>query len=86
MPGTLGSLTTFELGQAVTGAITMGEGWLPWRDIVLTHGMLNDVAPTAVGWGLFGNSYWGMSAGFSFIFTPLAAVSSIWVLAHPRKT
>ena len=60
----------------------VGHGWLPWRDVVLAHGLLGDVAPTAVGWGLFGNSYWGAFAGASLIFYPVAAVAMYSLLAY----
>ena len=59
LPGDLGQLGLFEEGQSVTETILVGHGWLPWRDVVLTHGLLFDVAPTAAGWAVFGDSYWG---------------------------
>ena len=68
LPGDLGQIGLFEQGQLVTETMLLGHGWLPWRDVVLAHGLLGDVAPTAVGWGVFGNSYWGAYAGGSLIF------------------
>ena len=82
LPGDLGQIGLFEEGQSVTETMLLGHGWLPWRDVVLTHGLLADVATTAVGWGLFGNSYWAALAGFTLIFYPLAIVAMYWLLAY----
>jgi hypothetical protein len=82
LPADLGQITLFEEGQSVAETMLVGHGWLPWRDVVLTHGLLGDVAPTAVGWGLFGNSYWGAFAGISLIFYPLAVVTTYFLLAY----
>lgn len=82
LPGDLGQIGLFEEGQLTTETMLVGHGWLPWRDVVLAHGLLGDVAPTAVGWGLFGNSYWSAFAGASLIFYPVAAVAMYSLLAY----
>jgi hypothetical protein len=82
VPADLGQIGLFEEGQSVTEATLVGHGFLPWRDVVLTHGLLSDVAPAAVGWAIFGNSYWGAVAGNSLIFLPLAVVTTYWLLAY----
>ena len=82
VPGDLGQIGLFEEGQALTESMLLGHGWLPWRDVVLTHGLLADVGTTAVGWGLFGSSYWGALAGLTLIFYPLAIVATFWLLAY----
>ncbi len=82
LPGDLGQIGLFEQGQFVTETMLVGHGWLPWRDVVLAHGLLGDVAPTAVGWGVFGNSYWGAWAGVLLIFNPLMIVATYWLLAY----
>ena len=82
LPGDLGQINLFEEGQSVTEAMLVGHGFLPWRDVVLTHGLLGDVAPAAAGWGIFGNSYWGATAGISLIFLPLTVVATYSLLAY----
>ena len=82
LPGDLGQIGLFEEGQSATETMLVGHGWLPWRDVVLTHGLLGDVAPIAVGWGVFGDSYWGAIAGFAVICYPLAIVTTYWLLAY----
>ena len=82
LPGDLGQIGLFEEGQQVTEAMLIGHGWLPWRDVFLAHGLLGDIAPVTTGWGLFGNSYWGAAAGFSFIWYPLAAVSTYLLMCY----
>lgn len=82
LPGDLGQIGLFEEGQSVVETVLVGHGWLPWRDVVVTHGLLADVAPTAVGWGLFGNSYWAALAGITLIFYPLAIIATYWLLAY----
>ncbi len=82
LPGDLGQIGLFEQGQSVAETMLLGHGWLPWRDVVLTHGLLVDVAPTALAWGVFGNSYWGAIAGYSVIFYPLVVVLTFWLLAY----
>ncbi len=82
LPGDLGQLGLFEQGQSVTETILVGHGWLPWRDVVLTHGLLFDVAPTAAGWAVFGDSYWGAYAGNALFFYPLEIVATYFLLAY----
>ncbi|MBV9818665.1 MAG: hypothetical protein JOZ07_09980 [Solirubrobacterales bacterium] len=80
--GQMGQLGLFEQGQWVAETMLVGHGWLPWSGVVLTHGLLGDVAPTAVGWAVFGDSYWGAYAGAGVILNPLAVVATYWLLAY----
>ena len=82
LPGDLGQLGLFEQGQQVTEAMLVGQGWLPWRDASLSHGLLGDVAPVAAGWGVFGNSYWGAAAGFYVLLYPLTIVTTYLLLVY----
>lgn len=82
LPGETGPLNLFEEGQSVTETMLLGHGWLPWRDVVLTHGLLGDVAPTAAGWAVFGNSYWAAYAGIWLIFYPLTVVATYALLTY----
>lgn len=82
LPGDLGYIGLYEVGQFLTETRLVLHGWLPWRDVLVVHGLLRDVAPTAVGWGVFGNSYWGALAGTSVIFMPLTVVATFWLLVY----
>jgi hypothetical protein len=83
LPGDLGPISLYEQGQFVTETMLVFQhGWLPWRDVVVVHGLLGDVIPTAIGWGVFGDSYWGDSAGLALICIPLAIVSTYLLLAY----
>lgn len=82
LPGDLGWIGLYEEGQFLTETMLVLHGWLPWRDVLIVHGLLRDVVPTAVGWGVFGNSYWGSEAGASIIFLPLTVVTTFWLLAY----
>lgn len=82
LPGDTGQLSLYEMGQVLSDTRLVLHGWLPWRDLILPHGLLRDVVPTAVGWGVFGNSYWGGEAGFFFILAPLAIASTYLLLVY----
>ena len=82
LPGDLGQLGLFEEGQSVAETMLVGHGWLPWRDVVLTHGLLFDVAPTATGWAVFGHSYWGAIAGLTIFFLPLEILATYFLLVY----
>src|SRR5205085_8322366 len=39
LPGDLGKIDLYEEGQFLTEARLMLHGWLPWRDVVVVHGV-----------------------------------------------
>ena len=82
LPGDPGFFGAFDIGQGLVGNRLVGDGLLPWRDVVLTHGLLLDVIAPATGLGVFENSYWGNSAGFGVLVGPLYVVSTYFLLAH----
>ncbi len=82
LPGDAGQINLYEVGQELTEAKLVLHGWLPWRDVVVPHGLLHDVIPIAVGWRVFGNSYWGGIAGLFFIFGSLTILGTYWLLAY----
>jgi hypothetical protein len=82
LPGGLGTVDMFHTGENVAATRLVGDGYLPWRDIVLSHGILNDVAGTAVGFAVFGNSIWGFFAGSYLLLVPLYSVSVYFLLAY----
>jgi len=88
LPGDLGPIEMFESGQGLVGAKLVGEGWLPWRDVVLAHGLLLDAGIPAVGEAVFGSSQWGRSAGYSLLTAPLflAIMFLLFVYLFRRDT
>jgi len=82
LPGDPGQINLFEQGQSLAEARLIGNGWLPWRDVVVTHGLLGDVGPVALGSAVFGNSYWGVVAAGSLLVHPISVVSTYFLLAY----
>lgn len=81
MIGDLGVLEGFHFGELLEGATLVGDGWMPWRDVVLTHGLFQDVIYT-YGRGVFGNSVWGFLMGTGMIMAPLYIVSVYFLLVY----
>ena len=83
LPGDLGPIEMFESGQGLVGAKLIGDGWLPWRDVVPAHGLLLDAANPGLGFALFENSYWGgRAAGYSLISAPLYLAGTFLLFAY----
>jgi hypothetical protein len=82
LPGDLGQLNLYEVGQWLTETKLVGQGWLPWRDVELAHGLLSDVLPVALGAAVFGNSFWGAVASEFVLFYPLAVLTTYFLLAY----
>ncbi len=81
MPGDLGPLEGFHFGEQLGGARLVADGFFPWRDVVLTHGLLQDVVYT-FGRGAFGDSVWGFLAGISMIMAPLYLLSLYFLFVY----
>jgi hypothetical protein len=81
LPGESGLIDMFHGGEQLGGARLVGDGWFPWRDVVLTHGIFQDVIYT---WGrsVFGNTHWGHAAGVAMIMKPLYLVSVFFLLVY----
>lgn len=82
LPGDSASIDTFDAGQGLVANRLVGGGWLPWRDIVLAHGLLLDVFGPAIGFTVFGNSYWGHIAGNTVLVNPLYLVSMYFLFVY----
>ena len=50
---------SFEVGQRIVSAQLIGDGWVPWRDVVFAHGLFEDALEPGVGIAIFEESYWG---------------------------
>jgi hypothetical protein len=70
IPGALGPFDTFGEGEYLAAGTRILNGALPWRDIWLIHGLLDDGLKALVGFGVFGFSRWGATTGITAILTP----------------
>ena len=82
LPGALGSTDAFEEGQVLAGSHLIQEGLVPWRDVLLAHGLLLDVGNGLVGAELVDDSRWGIAAGLSLIVYPLSWVALYYLCAY----
>lgn len=82
LPGDLSGFDTFERGQSLAVTRLVGDGFLPWRDVVAAHGVMLDVVHPAVGFALFGDSAWGSLAGYGMVLGPLYMALLFAVFAH----
>ena len=72
LPGALGTFSAFDDAQYLASPqLIFHHGLLPWRDIYLLHGMLQDVLDSWVGVLAFGNTRWGGNAGIDMFTFPL---------------
>ena len=72
LPSALGTFIGFDDAQFLAGAqLVFVHGLLPWRDIYLLHGLLEDAFSGAIGMGVFSHSRWGAVAGQTMILYPL---------------
>ena len=63
LPGPVGLLDSFEEGQLLAGSHLIREGFVPWRDVLLGHGLLFDAGNGLVGIELIDDSRWGSQPG-----------------------
>jgi hypothetical protein len=81
VPAVLGFIDFFHSGEQLVGASLVQDGWLPWRDVVLTHGIFQDVVYT-FGRYTFGNSVWGHAAGVGIYMRPLYLISVFFLFVY----
>ncbi len=81
LPGESGTIDFFHGGEQIVGSKLVLNGWFPWRDVVLTHGIMQDVV-YSFGRGVFGNSFWGHFAGIAMIMKPLYLVSVFFLIVY----
>jgi hypothetical protein len=81
VPGEQGFIDMFHGGELVVGSNLVQHGDLPWRDIVLTHGIFQDVI-YGLGRTVFGNSVWGAGAGIDMIMRPLYLLSVFFLFVY----
>jgi hypothetical protein len=72
LPGDPGFFDVFHEGEGLVGARLTSAGFLYWRDLLSTHGILQDIVTPLVGLRIFEDSRWGFWAGFTVLVAPLA--------------
>ena len=82
LPGELGTFDSYEEGQAVAAAELVRDGAFPWRDLMLTHGVMSDVVRGLVGFAVFDDSRWGLVAADDVLLAPLAWVGLYYLCAY----
>jgi hypothetical protein len=82
LPGDLGPIEMFESGQPLMGARLVGDGWFPWRDVILVHGLFQDAAVPLIGYAMFENNYWGWEAARSVLINPLFYLSLYFLFVY----
>ena len=82
LPGELGTMNFFEEGQLLSGAELTRGGAFPWRDLIVAHGLLQDVANALFGSFVIEDSRWGAVAGEALVLEPLAWIGVYYVCAY----
>jgi hypothetical protein len=74
IPGDIGALDAFHEGEYLAGSQLVLHGFLPWRDLMSTHGVLEDSLLPLVGTFIFQSSRWGVEAGRLLLLGPLTFI------------
>jgi hypothetical protein len=82
IPGSLGEIDYFEEGQVLAGAELTRAGAFPWRDLLVSHGLLHDVAIGLTGFETLEDSRWGAVAAQQLLLAPLAWVGVYFLCAY----
>ena len=72
--GALGPIEVFHEGEGLVAAKLASTGLLYWRDLLSTHGLLQDVLMPWLAFRLLEPSRWGHQTAYPLLFTPLALV------------
>jgi hypothetical protein len=72
LPGDPGHFDLFHEGEWLVAARLSTNGFFYWRDLLSTHGLLQDVYTPLVGLRIFQDSRWGFWAGDVVLTTPIA--------------
>ena len=71
IPGAFGSFDPFAEGEQLASSWLLLHGVMPWRDVYLIHGVLDDGFKNMIGFQVFGHTRWGANAGSSMIVSPI---------------
>ncbi len=67
-------LSGFDDAQDLAGSSLLARGEFPWRDFLFIHGLWPDALRANLAAALFGDSIWGIHAGYSMVLFPLSGV------------
>jgi len=67
----------FHDGESLVPALLSLRNYFPWRDILFSHGFLQDPFQSGFGMRLFGESFWGAATGNALVLVPI-----YWVLQY----
>ena len=81
LPSALGYMDAFHEGEGLGTATLLRDGHFPWRDVLFIHGPLLDGLWPWLGLSVFGDSRWGMDAGWHVLVEPLCYVLVFVLLA-----
>lgn len=82
IPRPLSKIDTFHEGKLIAAEQLAEHGALPWRDLVLEHGPLVDVAFPGIGLRMLENSWWGFRAGTTLLLVPITWLALYLLFVH----
>ncbi|HUC05247.1 MAG TPA: hypothetical protein VL961_07595 [Acidimicrobiales bacterium] len=83
LPDALGSFGAFDDSQTLsTYQLMFVHGLLPWHDLFLIHGILDDGFFGTIGILIFGDTRWGAAAGQSIYVSPAFWLATYYFLAY----
>lgn len=74
LPGRLGWFEGFDDSQNLVGAHLLSQGYFPWRDFMVFHGVWLDALQTLFGFAVFGSTRWASAAITTVLLVPL-----VWI-------
>jgi hypothetical protein len=74
LPGDLSTLDAFHGGEYLAASRLTAAGYFPWRDLMSTHGLLEDSLWPLVGSTVLEPSRWGIDASRTLLLAPLTFV------------
>jgi hypothetical protein len=82
VPPPMGGVDLFHAGELTVAPCLFRRGALPWKDLVLIHGVLNDLLLGLWGFSVFGESIWAGLAGFTVFGTPLWWLTNFFLFLY----
>jgi hypothetical protein len=74
LPGDLSTLDAFHAGEYLAASRLTAAGYFPWRDLMSTHGLLEDSLWPLAGAAVLEPSRWGIDASRMLLLAPLTFV------------
>lgn len=70
--GAQGPFDAFDPQELAGAQLVFVHGLLPWKDVLLLHGFIEDALDGWIGMALFSHSAWGAFAGIDLIVYPIS--------------